>query len=129
MNGDQTFALLVGLFCVSVIVLAVLIVAQSVALVAANRMLRRDSGELGIPNRVFDVSKAISDPFTLAVYGCVGLAVIGFPERFDELIRSHLWLAFAFGIFGVGSGVIQFILARRLKRTVSDYAQKKGIKL
>lgn len=129
MKGDQAFALLVGSFCISVIVLAVLIVAQSIALVAARRMLLRDTGELGIPNRIFDASKVISDPFTLAIYGCAGIAVIGFPERFDELIRSHLGLAFAFGIFGVASGMIQFILARRLKRTVNEYAQKKGIEL
>lgn len=129
MNGDQTFALLVGLFCVSVIVMAVLMIAESVALVAANRLLLRENGDLGPINRFFDVAKHIKNPLTLAIYGCVGLAVIGFPANFDALIRSHTSLAVAFGLFTIGSAVVQIVLSRRLKRRVNEYAEKKGVEL
>lgn len=129
MSGEQAFALLVGLFCVSVIGLAVLFVGQVIAVWSAMKNLARDKGTIEPMNKFFDVSKRTSEPLTLGIYGCTGFAVIGFPERFEALIRSHTSVAVAFGIFGVGSGIVQIILGRRLKREVEEYAKGKGIEL
>lgn len=122
METDPAFVLVIGLGAVCAAAVVVGGIFDLVITAYASWRLH-DEVALGIARRWLAVSRRLSPPAFLGVYGCLAIAYLAFGDQVEGLLTGRAWALALAAIVFLGLGVGQVALARfvnaRLWRTGS----------
>ena len=122
MDIDPAFALVIGLGAVCAVAVVVGGIFDLIMTAYASRRLH-DEVVLARALRWLAVSRRLSNPAFIGVYGSLGVAYLAFGDQVDSLLTGRAWALGLAAIVLVGLGVGQVVLAMfvnaRLGRTGS----------
>lgn len=110
MDIDPAFVLVIGLGVVCAVAVVVGGIFDLIVTAYASRRLHDDAA-LSRARQMLAVSRRLSNPAFIGVYGSLGIAYLAFGDQVDSLFTGRTWALGLAAIVLLGLGVGQVVLA------------------